>query len=124
MGSSLWTTVIQEQQTTKEYRMTSLTFLKYCGHGFGEEKPLQLGERLGLRRDMERNVKGYKAVKRQLAMLKTVLDQQQDARDRSKNGKSPKTQYYKSLQGIKTTKSSGGIYFTEPVGRLGTFCNK
>ena len=81
--------------------MTSLTFLKYCGHGFGEEKPLQLGERLSATRELERNVKGYKALKKELATLKTVLEQQQNARDRSKMEKSLKSKYYKSLQGIR-----------------------
>ena len=75
--------------------MTSLTFMKYCGHGFGEERPLQLGERL------ERNVKGYKVLKKEMGMLKTMLEQQQNARDRSKMEKSMKSKYYKCLQGIK-----------------------
>ena len=81
--------------------MTSLTFMKYCGHGFGEERPLQLGERLGVTRDLEKNVKGYKVLKKEIGMLKTMLEQQQNARDRSKMEKSIKSKYYKSLQGIK-----------------------
>ena len=81
--------------------MTSLTFMKYCGHGFGEERPLQLEERLGVTRDLERNVKGYKELKKEMGMLKTMLEQQQNARDRSKMEKSIKSKYYKSLQGIK-----------------------
>jgi hypothetical protein len=81
--------------------MTSLTFMKYCGHGFGEERPLQLGERLGVTRDLERNVKGYKLLKKELGMLKTLLEQQQNDQDRCKMEKSTKSKYYKCLQGIK-----------------------
>ena len=81
--------------------MTYLTFMKYCGHGFGEERPLQLGDRLGVTRDLERNVKGYKVLKKEMGMLKTMLEQQQNTRDRSKIEKSMKSKYYKCLQGIK-----------------------
>ena len=69
--------------------------MKYCGHGFGEERPLQLGDRLGVTRDLERNVKGYKVLKKEMGMLKTMLEQQQNARDRSKMEKSIKSKYYK-----------------------------
>ena len=34
-------------------KMTSLVFLKYCGNGFGEDKPVLPGERLGAVRDLE-----------------------------------------------------------------------
>ena len=64
-------------------------------------KPPQLGERLGVARELERNVKGYKTLKKELAVLKAVIEQQQNARDRSKIEKSIKTKYYKSLQGIR-----------------------
>ena len=39
--------------------MTSLTYLKYCARGFGEDTPVQPGERVGVGKDLERNVKGY-----------------------------------------------------------------
>ena len=75
--------------------------MKYCGHGFGEERPLQLGERLGVTRDLERNVKGYKMVKREIDRLRVVLEQQENARERSKMEKTPRTRYYKSQLGIR-----------------------
>ena len=64
-------------------------------------KPPQLGERLGVARELERNVKGYKTLKRELDTLKIVLEQQQNARERSKMEKCIKTKYYKSAQGIR-----------------------
>ena len=41
-------------------KMTSLTYLKYCGNGFGEDKPVEPGTKFGMMREMERCVKGYK----------------------------------------------------------------
>eukprot|EP00092_Neocalanus_flemingeri_P007112 GFUD01007683.1.p2 GENE.GFUD01007683.1~~GFUD01007683.1.p2 ORF type:complete len:137 (+),score=42.15 GFUD01007683.1:74-484(+) len=102
-------------------KMTSLAFLKYCGNGFGEDKPVQVGDRVGLVRDLEKNVKGYKALRRELDMLKVVLEQQQHAREKSNMEKTMRTKYYKSQMGIRTVKSTGGTYFTYPVGRLGLF---
>ena len=81
--------------------MTSLTFMKYCGPGFGEDKPVQPGQRLGVVRDLERNVKGYKMVKREVDRLRVVLEQQEIARERSKMEKTPRTRYYKSQLGIR-----------------------
>ena len=82
--------------------MTSLTFLKYCGPGFGEDKPVLPGQRLGVVRDLERNVKGYKMVKREVDRLRVVLEQQESARERSKMEKTPRTRYYKSQLGIRS----------------------
>ena len=84
--------------------MTSLTFMKYCGPGFGEDKPVQPGQRLGVVKDLERNVKGYKMVKREIDRLRVVLEQQENERERSKMEKKPRTRYYKSQLGIRSVK--------------------
>merc|ERR1712055_331914 len=101
--------------------MSSLTYLKYCGHGFGEDTPAQKGERLSVARDMEEHVKGYKVLRKEMVELRALKVQQENLRYRSGMEKCIKTKFYKSLQGIRTAKSSGGIYFTEPVARVGIF---
>ena len=82
-------------------RMASLTFMKYCGPGFGEDKPAQPGERKGVVKDLERTVKGYRMLMRELERLRVVLEQQESARDRSKMEKTHRTRYYKSQLGIR-----------------------
>merc|ERR1712106_769759 len=112
------------EQFVKGYqseKMTSLTYMKYCGPGFGEDKPVQPGERLGVVRELEKNVDGYKALRKELAMLRVELEQQENLREKSKLEKTVRTKYYKSQLGIRTAKSTGGTYFTFPVGRLGIF---
>ena len=75
--------------------MTSLTFMKYCGPGFGENKPTLPGERKGVVKDLER----------ELDRLRVVLEQQESARERSKMEKTPRTRYYKSQLGIRSVYS-------------------
>ena len=40
--------------------MSSVTFYKYCGNGFGEEKPLELGQKHAVLKEMEKNVQVWK----------------------------------------------------------------
>ena len=82
--------------------MTSLTYMKYCGSGFGEDKPVQPGERLGVVRELEKNVDGYKALRKELAMLRVELEQQENLREKSKLEKTVRTKYYKSQLGIRS----------------------
>ena len=70
--------------------MSSVTFYKYCGNGFGEDRPLETGQRhaivkvgvniiginiiggviTSLLQDLEKNVQGYKALKQEIKDLK------------------------------------------------------
>ena len=50
--------------------MGSVTFYKYCGHGFGEERPLETGQRYGCVKEMEKSVQGYKGIRREIKELK------------------------------------------------------
>lgn len=50
--------------------MTTLTYLKYCGNGFGEDRPLESGERYGIVKDMERTVAGYKDLRKEIKQLR------------------------------------------------------
>ena len=81
--------------------MTSITFLKYRGAGFGEDKPPVLGQKIGIVRELEKTVKGYRMVRRELDRLRIELEKQEDARKRSKLEKPIRVQYYKSQMGIR-----------------------
>ena len=50
--------------------MSTLTYLKYCGNGFGEERPLETGQKYGVLKDMEKNVVGYKALRNEIKELR------------------------------------------------------
>ena len=50
--------------------MSTLTYLKYCGNGFGEERPLEMGQKYGVLKDMEKNVSGYKALRNEIKELR------------------------------------------------------
>ena len=65
--------------------MSSVTFYKYCGNGFGEDRPLETGQRhaivkvginiigiviTSLLQDLEKNVQGYKALRQEIKDLK------------------------------------------------------
>ena len=67
--------------------MSSVTFYKYCGNGFGEDRPLETGQRhaivkvgfniiggviTSLLQDLEKNVQGYKALRQEIKELKYV----------------------------------------------------
>ena len=68
---------------------------------FCEGKPAQPGERKGVVKDLERTMKGYRVLKRELERLRVVMEQQESARERSKMEKIPRTRYYKSQLGIR-----------------------
>ena len=68
--------------------MSSITFYKYCGNGFGEERPLEVGQKQAIVKvttldtkgflifiniffkDMEKNVQGYKALRQEIKDLR------------------------------------------------------
>ena len=50
--------------------MSTLTYLKYCGNGYGEERPLEIGQKYGVLKDMEKNVGGYKALRNEIKELR------------------------------------------------------
>ena len=41
-------------------QIPSLTAMKYQRHGYVQRRPFEIGERLSGRRQLEKNVKGYK----------------------------------------------------------------
>ena len=95
--------------------MSTLTYLKYCGNGFGEERPLETGQKYGVLKDMEKNVSGYKALRNEIKELRfagtedcivfmflfilsdrTTMEQQQHLREKSKFDKPDRVRFYKS----------------------------
>eukprot|EP00092_Neocalanus_flemingeri_P021760 GFUD01023606.1.p1 GENE.GFUD01023606.1~~GFUD01023606.1.p1 ORF type:complete len:113 (+),score=42.98 GFUD01023606.1:89-427(+) len=98
--------------------MCSMTAMKYQKYVYVEEKPLLPGERRRACKDMERNMKGYKELRQELAMVRKTLEQQ--GKTKHEMEKTIQTSYYKSPVGTRTTKA-GGMFFSEPVGRLGFF---
>ena len=94
--------------------MSTLTYLKYCGNGFGEERALETGQKYGVLRDMEKNVSGYKALRNEIKELRfnktencnvlikinlhvrTTMEQQQHLREKSKFDKPDRVRFYKS----------------------------
>ena len=67
--------------------MSSVTFYKYCGNGFGEDRPLETGQRHAIVKvvvniidvniilfiqDLEKNIQGYKALRQEIKELKYV----------------------------------------------------
>merc|ERR1711936_401885 len=102
---------------------SSLTAVKYQRHGFVEERPFLPGERFSVARDMERNVKGYKEVSRELALARQIMDQQKKTRRDQTLEKTVQTSCYKSVVGTRSSKGSGGMFYSNPVGRVGYFSN-
>ena len=58
------------QSLTRRRAMSTLTFLKYCGAGFGEDRPLESGQKYGAVRDMERTVAWYRALRTEIKELR------------------------------------------------------
>jgi len=104
--------------------MSSQTFYKYCSAVVDKNKPVEPGQRVGITRDLEQAVPGYKALQRELLRLREVIKHQKDNQANSYLDKPVRTKYYKSLMGIRTAKSTGGLFFSFPVGRIGKFVSK
>ena len=82
-------------------RMSSQTFYKYCSAVVDKNKPVEPGQRVGITRDLEQAVPGYKALQRELLRLREVIKHQKDNQANSSLDKPVRTKYYKSLMGIR-----------------------
>ena len=79
----------------------SQTAVKYQRYGVVESKTFLPGERLGVAREMERNVKGFKEVRRELALARRMVEQQEKMRKDSTKDKVIQTSFYKSVVGTR-----------------------
>jgi len=93
----------------------SFTASKYQRYGFVHEKPFLPGERYSISREMERNVKGYKEVRRGLTEARELVARQK--RDRQSMDRPVVTSYYKSPVGTRSSKGSGSVFYSDPVER-------
>jgi len=79
---------------------------------------LEPGERVFIVREMEKSIKGYRDLHKEIGRVRIELDQQRAARNSEfKNSKTYQTSLYKSVVGTRTTKLSGGLYLSNPVAR-------
>ena len=82
--------------------MTSLVFLKYSSSGFGEKRPLEIGDRIRIRREME--MAGgleYKRLRWQMERLRWEMEKQKERKEESEREKVKAVKYYKSQMAIR-----------------------
>ena len=79
----------------------SLTAVKYQKYGAVEMKPFLPGERFSVAREMERNVKGYRDVSKELAVARKTLEHQKRSRSGASMDRAVRTSYYKSVVGTR-----------------------
>ena len=82
--------------------MTSLVFLKYSSSGFGEKRPLEIGDRIWIRREME--MAGgleYKRLRWQMERLRWEMEKQKERKEESEREKVKAVKYYKSQMAIR-----------------------
>ena len=79
--------------------MISMTAMKYQKHGYVEKRPFLPGEKRRACKEMERNMKGYKELRQELAMARKTMEQQEKSKHSLE--KTIKTHYYKSPLGIR-----------------------
>lgn len=89
--------------------------MKYHRYGFVETKPFQPGERLSASRELERNVKGYKELRKELAQVRRDISRQRETS--VLDDRAIKTSFYKSPVGTRSCKGTGAMFYSEPVGR-------
>merc|ERR1712026_208699 len=100
-------------------QIPSLTAMKYQRHGYVEVRPFTLGERMCGRRGLEKYVKGYRQIRRD-------LDKKREELSTSSGGqyliseKFIKVEFYKPVVASRTRKL-GGLYRSNTVGRQGFF---
>merc|ERR1711963_199540 len=102
-------------------QIPSLTAMKYQRHGYVERRPFEIGERLSGRRDLEKYVKGYRQLRRDLdkaredLLLSTEVQSPHLLKDNFF-----KVDFYKPVVASKTSKV-GGTYRANTIGRIGFF---
>ena len=78
--------------------LISMTAIKYQRRGYVEERPFQPGERRSAAREMERKVKGYREIRKELVKSRKMMKQQQE---KDPNEKTIQTSFYKSPVGTR-----------------------
>jgi len=98
---------------------SSLTAMKYQRHGYVDKKPFLPGERMCARRGLEQNLKGYRELRKEVERVRFSIE-----KEKVIGGPlyTPgKASFYKSVVGTRTVRSSGSVFISQPVARIGFF---
>merc|ERR1712073_290776 len=105
-------------------QIPSLTAMKYQRHGYVERRPFEIGERLSGRRDLEKHVKGYRQLRRDLDKAREdLLMSTQVQSPHLLKDNFYKVSFYKPVVGSRISKI-GGTYRCNSVGRIGFFLSQ
>jgi len=99
--------------------MSSMLATKYQRYGYVEMQPFLPGEKKRAEKEMERNMKGYRELKKEVEEARK--DMKEVEMLKFKKEKTIKTSFYKSPVGTRTTKLSGGLFQTDCNGRNSFF---
>merc|ERR1712123_436178 len=110
-----------EKMSYCHYVSPSMTCMKYQRQGCVEKRPFLPGERYSIAREMGNNMTGFREVSRNLRYSRREVENQERARQSCSMERMPTTSYYKSMVGTRSSKGSGGIFYSEQIGRIGTF---
>merc|ERR1711892_1211752 len=99
-----------EKMSYCHYVSPSVTCMKYQRQGCVEKRPFLPGERYSIARGLSRN----------LSYSRREVENQEIARQSCSMERMPTTSYYKSVVGTRSSKGSGGIFYLEQIGRIGT----
>merc|ERR1739844_239282 len=101
-------------------QISSLTAMKYQRHGYVEVRPFEIGERHSGRRNLEKYVKGYRQLRRDLDRAREDLLRTEIGAPHLLKDNFFKVEFYKPVVAAKTNKI-GGTYRSNSVGRVGFF---
>merc|ERR1711872_197009 len=106
-NSKMWSKSAPDEDTKKNGVTTKRSFLP--------------GQRLRIYKEMERQVRGFRDISRDLTMARRMLEQQEKIIRDSLMDRTIKTSFYKSVMATRTTKLSGAFFHTVPVARVAFF---
>ena len=90
--------------------MCSMTAVKYQRYGFVEMRPFLPGERKRACKEMERNMKGYRGLRQEMAATRKIIKEQEEIR-RSTGQKTIHTSFYKSTVGTRLVEVNLCFFF-------------
>jgi len=73
-------------------------------------------------RELDRNVKGYKELRRELSQVRRAVSRQRETS--VLDDRTIRTAFYKCPVGTRSVKGSGGMFYTDLVGRPAFFTSK
>merc|ERR1711974_438167 len=92
----------------KSLSMSSMLATKYQRYGYVDMQPFLLGEKRRAEKEMERNVKGYRELRKEVEDARKNMKEAELLKYQKE--KTIQTSFYKSPVGTRTTKLSGGLF--------------